>query len=493
MSLSTVYIFVLICIIEGILLYWLFKRDKSNYDKEENYINLARKINRLLLHSSDSSNVLQKLVDFLPRELGFATGVLVLYEDKSKTLRRVAASDTREAKNAIKALSIPFAEIRISLDDPNNLMSRAIRERRNFVTSNVYDVFTPVLSHDESIRLQKIMSTLSTIIYPIYAADVPLGVFIASSKKEADKLTDYEKRIIDIFVDGAGIALQNTIFITSLQETTGKLKSANERLKELDRLKDDFVSLASHELRTPMTAIKSYLWMAIAGKGGPLNEKQMYYAQRSYSSVDRLIKLVNDMLNISRIESGRLTVQMQPVKIEQLVRETIEEVTPRAKELGVNVFIEQQEGVVPEVLADADKIKEVLYNLIGNSMKFTSTGGKITVSLAQKDKMVEVAVKDTGTGIAEEDLPKLFQKFGILPGTYVTNQAVSGTGLGLYICRSLIELHGGRISASSEGKGKGTTFTFSLKVFNQEDLDKFSEKYNNQVEEKVGLIHTQIS
>jgi len=122
------------------------------------------------------------------------------------------------------------------------------------------------------------------------------------------------------------------------------------------------------------------------GKGGPLNEKQMYYAQRSYTSVDRLIKLVNDMLNISRIESGRLTVQMQSVKIEQLVRETIEEVTPRAKELGVNVLIEQQEGVVPDVLADADKIKEVLYNLIGNSMKFTPKDGRLQCFLLKKIK-----------------------------------------------------------------------------------------------------------
>ncbi len=278
-----------------------------------------------------------------------------------------------------------------------------------------------------------------------------------------------------------------------IKERTQQITEANERLKQLDKLKDDFVSLASHELRTPMTAIKSYLWMAIAGKGGPLNEKQMYYAQRSYTSVDRLIKLVNDMLNISRIESGRLTVQMQPVKIEQLVRETIEEVTPRAKELGVNVLIEQQGGAVPDVLADSDKIKEVIYNLIGNSMKFTPSGGKITVSFVEKDKMVEAAVKDTGSGIAGDDLPKLFQKFGILPGSYVTNQPVSGTGLGLYICRSLIELHGGKIWASSEGKGKGSTFTFSLKEFNQGDLDMFNEKYNQQVETKVGLVHTLIA
>lgn len=491
MLIAIISTFILTSIIEGILLYKLLKRDKSNYDKEQKSFNTAKKINRLLLQSSSSTSVVQKLADFLPNELDFATGVIALYEKDRQTLRRVAASDTREAVEAINALSVPFTQIEVSVDDPNNLMSRALRQRKLFVTSNLYDVFVPVLTQEESTRIQQIMSIQSTIIYSIYIADKPIGVFIASSKKKVNEITDYEKEVIGLFVDGAGIALQNTLFTTSLQETTESLKNANVRLKELDRLKDDFVSLASHELRTPMTAIKSYLWMAIAGKGGELNEKQMYYVQRSYNSVDRLIKLVNDMLNISRIESGRLTIQMEAVDIQHLVSDTIEEVTPRAKELGVNVVIEKK-GIVPEVFADADKIKEVIYNLVGNSLKFTPSGGTIAVSFVQKDKMVEVVVKDTGSGIAQEDLPKLFQKFGMLSGSYVTNQPVTGTGLGLYICRSLIKLHGGEIWASSEGRGKGTTFVFSLKVFDQEDLNKFKEKHSQQVEEKVGLIHTQI-
>jgi signal transduction histidine kinase len=493
MLLHVISAFILTSILEGILFFWFFKRGQSNYSKEQKSFNTAKKINRLLLQSFSSTSVVQKLADFLPEELGFATGVIALYEKDRHTLRRVAASETKEAIEAIKALSIPFTKIEISMDDPNNLMSRALRQKKLFVTSNLYDVFVPVLTQEESAKIQQIMSIQSTIIYSIYIADKPLGVFIASSKKKVDEITDYDKEVIGLFVDGAGIALQNMLFTASLQETTESLKVANDRLRELDHLKDDFVSLAAHELRTPMTAIKSYLWMAIAGKGGPLNDKQMYYAQRSYNSVDRLIKLVNDMLNISRIESGRLTVQMGLVNMEELVREVIEEVTPRAKELGLDVVIGQREGVVSEVLADADKIKGVIYNLVGNSMKFTPSGGKITVSFVTKDKMVEVAVSDTGSGILDEDLPKLFQKFGILPGTYIDNQKVSGTGLGLYICRSLVELHGGKIWASSEGKGKGTTFTFSLKVFNQEDLNKFKEKYSQQGEEKVGLINTKIA
>lgn len=342
-----------------------------------------------------------------------------------------------------------------------------------------------------------------TLVIPLRSKDKAFGLLALGDKLSGDIFSASDIQVLETFGPEASVAIENakayeeiSRFNVTLREevdrATKDLKRANERLKQLDHLKDDFVSVASHELRTPMTAIKSYLWMALAEKGGALNEKQRFYLQRSYNSVDRLIKLVNDMLNISRIESGRLTVQMQQVKIEQLVRETVEEVIPRAKELGVDVIIEQK-GVLPDVLADRDKIKEVIYNLIGNSMKFTPSGGKITVSVVQKDKMVEVAVADTGSGIPAENLPKLFQKFGILPGTYVTNQAVSGTGLGLYICRSLIELHGGKIWASSLGLGKGTVFTFSLKVFNEEGLKDFREKHGGQSEAGVGLIHTQIT
>jgi len=473
------------------LFYKLLKRDQSNYDKAQKFFDTSKKINRLLLQSSSTSSVVQKLADFLPNELDFATGVIALYENDRRTLRRVAASDTKEAIEAIKALRVPFTQIEIAIDDSDNFMSRALLQKKEFVTSNLYDVFVPVLTQEESTKIQQIMSIQSTIVYPIYVEDKPLGVFIASSKKKVDEITNYEKEVIGLFVDGAGIALQNTLFTTSLQKTTENLRNANERLRELDRLKDDFVSVASHELRTPMTAIKSYLWMALAGQGGPLNEKQKRYVYRSYTSVDRLIKLVNDMLNISRIDSGRLSIQMQSVYIDKLIGEIVDEITPKAKESGIDVVIEQQ-GVVPEVLADGNKIKEVLYNLIGNSMKFTSEGGKIVISYVRKENMVEVAVKDTGEGIAAEDLPKLFHKFGILPGSYVTNQRVSGTGLGLYICRVLVELHGGIIRATSEGKGKGTTFTFSLKVFSQDDLKKFSEKNNKKAEKDVELIHTKI-
>src|SRR6185312_15316370 len=130
------------------------------------------------------------------------------------------------------------------------------------------------------------------------------------------------------------------------------------------------------------------------GKGGPLNEKQKYYVERSYNSVDRLVRLVNDMLNISRIESGHITIEFQSVDLNTLTQEVVDEVLPRAGEVGVSVSV-QKLGSLPSVLADPDKIKEVLFNLIGNSLKFTPKGGSITVNFTENNGFIETTVKDT--------------------------------------------------------------------------------------------------
>lgn len=274
----------------------------------------------------------------------------------------------------------------------------------------------------------------------------------------------------------------------SLEKTTKELESANARLRRLDKLKDEFVSLASHELRTPMSAIKSNLWMSLTGHGGPLTDKQRIYLQRSYDSTERLMRLVNDMLNVSRIDSGRISIDLQPVALTDLTQQVFDEVMPHAEELGVSLTM--QPTSLPQVLADPDKIKEVLFNLIGNALKFTPKGGAVTVSFAHNGDMIETTIRDTGTGIEKADMPKLFEKFGFIAGSYIPDRSLQGTGLGLYICKSIVELHKGRIWVNSEGRNKGTQFIFSLPVFHEGDLAKIpSESPDKQT---VGLVHAGI-
>lgn len=357
-----------------------------------------------------------------------------------------------------------------------------------------------VLDEEDDDEISKILRHFEcNVIVPLLEDEHKEGLLILGEKKSGEIYLHKDIQVLEIFGPEVSVALTNAEsyeeinkFNVTLKEeitkATKDLKNVNERLKELDVLKNEFVSVASHELRTPMTAIKSYLRMALDWKGGQLMEKQRFFIDRAYQSVDRLIKMVNDMLNISRIESGKLTIHIQSLDLKKLIQEVVEEVKPRANELGLHVDFHYDKSI-PTVAADTDKIKEVIFNLVGNAMKFTNKEGTISISLKRKDDMVIVKIIDTGVGLDPEDLSKLFRKFGLLPGSYTTNQTAQGTGLGLYICKSIIDLHEGTISATSEGKGKGTEFSFGLKVFTEDVFKKFSVKFPCEPEKSVDLVH----
>lgn len=249
----------------------------------------------------------------------------------------------------------------------------------------------------------------------------------------------------------------------NFNEITNKLEEANKKLKEVDHLKDDFVSITSHELRTPMTAIRSYAWMVLNKSDIPLSEKVKKYLIRILLSAERLINLINDMLNISRIEGGKIEINPESLDIIKLVQDIADEAY-YSKGVEKNIWISVLEQALPQVLADPEKLREVMLNIVGNAVKFTPEGGNITISFFTDGKFVETSVKDTGPGIAKDDIGRLFKKFGRLDNTYTALATSGGTGLGLYISKSLIELMHGAIWATSEGLGKGTTFIISLPV-----------------------------
>lgn len=354
---------------------------------------------------------------------------------------------------------------------------------------------------EESTDKEIMRKYMVSILLPLVVEGEVLGAIFLGDKYTGDIYTAEDITILKIITPQISLAVQNSLSYEEIKRfnitlerevklATAQLEEANEKLKELDKLKDDFVSVASHELRTPMTAIKSYLWMALAGKGGAITDKQRYYLDRSYSSTERLIKLVNNMLNISRIESGRMIFEFERLDMKNLVQEVIDEVKPRADELKISLSVKTGENLPrSDVWADSDKLKEVLINLIGNSFKFTPKGGEIEIILEEKDNKLITSVKDNGVGIDAEDQSKLFQKFGMMEGSYVTNQqAIQGTGLGLYICKTIIEKQGGKISAYSEGKGKGSTFSFSLPFYTKEVEKNLAS--TPKKDQPLGIIHT---
>ncbi|MDD2823351.1 MAG: ATP-binding protein [Candidatus Daviesbacteria bacterium] len=313
----------------------------------------------------------------------------------------------------------------------------------------------------------------------LHINDDIIGFLILGEKASGEMYSDQDLKVFDILSPELSVAIQNAQsydkikrFNITLEEEVKKatidLQKANSRLKELDRLKNDFVSIASHELRTPMTAIRSYLWMALKRPDTQLTFKMEKYLSRAYISTERLINLVNDMLNVSRIESGSIEIKPKEFDIQTLSDEIISMVLPKAGEKNIKVDVVK--GQIPSVFADPDKVTQVILNLLGNALKFTPVDGTVSVKFFTDGKVVETSIHDSGVGISREDLPKLFQKFGRLDSSYAAAATSGGTGLGLFISKSLIDLMHGKIWATSEGNGKGATFTFSLPVLTPDVL-----------------------
>lgn len=296
---------------------------------------------------------------------------------------------------------------------------------------------------------------IKTIIpYALTVGIKQVGTLFLCLSKTVDNLSRGEKETIEELTGAIALAIDRAQLLEHVQ-------SANEKLKVLDKLKDEFVSVASHELRTPMTAIKSYAWMVLNNKAGEITPKARTYLDRVFKSTERLIHLVNEMLDVSRIESGRVKLNKTVFDPLTLCDDMQTEFAAKIVDAHVSLSIHKPDHL-PSIEADREKITQVLENLIGNSVKYSSSGASITLTATQEAAFIRFAISDTGRGIAADDMPKLFKKFGRLENSLVTVTAES-SGLGLFISKQYVELHGGTIEVQSE-LGKGSTFSFTLPV-----------------------------
>lgn len=255
--------------------------------------------------------------------------------------------------------------------------------------------------------------------------------------------------------DGTG----NVIGFLHLGKDITEKKRYEQRLKELDKMKSDFVSNVSHELRTPLTAIKGSVDNMLDGLTGSLNEKQSRYLMRMKSNADRLTRLVNDILDLSRIEAGKIDLNPRVLSLTALAKEVAEGLRSLAVEKLISLEVASPDAGVT-AWADRDKVIQILMNLIGNAVKFTPTHGRVSVTVERNgNQWVQTSVADTGPGIPSEEANKIFAKFyQVAP---VGRQKARGTGLGLAISKALVEMHGGKIWVESE-VGGGSTFSFTL-------------------------------
>jgi PAS domain S-box-containing protein len=277
-----------------------------------------------------------------------------------------------------------------------------------------------------------------------------------------DKDLQYKETAVQNWPQKRELEMYSTPVRTSLREHVGTLFVFRDvtHEREVERMKSEFVSLVSHELRTPLTSIKGYVDMLMDGDAGELKQDQVDFLQVVSKNAERLVTLVTDLLDVSKIEAGAMRLNLAPLDLAGVISEVVANLRPlnESKKQNVNINLPEK---MPPLTGDTGRIAQVLTNLVSNACRYTPSGGTIRVDVRPEVEFVKISVTDTGIGISPEEQKKLFTKFFRAENPDV--QKVGGTGLGLWIARSLVLMHGGEITVASL-PGKGSTFTFTLPI-----------------------------
>ncbi|OGK17170.1 hypothetical protein A2774_02100 [Candidatus Roizmanbacteria bacterium RIFCSPHIGHO2_01_FULL_39_12c] len=412
---------------------------------------LLRKIDEIVLSSViDIKSVAHQVTDAVVSEAGFKAVYILLKDNKNRLLVPLAVSLNKSLSQIDSDLLRAIYSLKVPFTDESNIIIQAINDQKMQRTDNMFAIFKSYLTEGVCKKIQDIARIKYFHIYPLIIRDEAIGAFIISPKEESAPYFAYQENLIERLPGVISIAIDNTLLYQNIERT-------NIRLKELDILKDEFVSIASHELRTPLTAIKSYIWMTL-NKSTDLNPQVKSYLEIAASEIEHLIKLVQNMLTISRIESQRLELTLENIDLYELVKQVFDTLKIKADEKQQTfILVPYPEKLL--VSADKDKLTEVFENIIGNALKYTPDRGKITIHFSTGKDKTRIHITDTGPGISSDNQTKIFQKFGRLEEA--KHNRTPGTGLGLYISKQITDLHKGSINVESE-LGKGSTFTVTL-------------------------------
>ncbi|OGP53381.1 MAG: hypothetical protein A2162_06780 [Deltaproteobacteria bacterium RBG_13_52_11b] len=314
--------------------------------------------------------------------------------------------------------------------------------------------------------VSEIVRTKPAIITILLTGHATIDSALEAMKRGA---SDYLRKPVDLheMIIRLRKALEERSRFVKLKELADNLEKSNQELRRLDEHKSEFISLASHELRTPLTIIKSQVQTVLDGKIGRMNKSQIEFLSTVESNIDRLIRLVKDLLDLSRIQTGKIEIRCEELDVIDLIHYILALFKVEADKKSISLKNEVPKGIGC-IYADREKVERILINLIGNALKFTPEGGEILVSaqvLGGEGNDVVIGVRDSGIGIPDAELEKIFEKFHQVEESL--SESAEGAGLGLAITKGLVEVHHGKIWAESE-VGKGSVFSFTLPIFNRD-------------------------
>jgi signal transduction histidine kinase len=339
-----------------------------------------------------------------------------------------------------------------SVADFNVETAETLSEATEYLKTKDYDVVLLDLGLPDSRGIGTIQKVHRT------NPNVPIVVLTGLANEEVG-LEAIEKGAEDYLIKGKPLERALIRIIRYAIER----KKVNKKLKEAIEAKSQFMSMVSHELRVPLASIKESIAIVMDGLAGKITNEQRNCLDIAKRNIDRLSRLIGDLLDFNKLEAGRMNFDMQDNDANDVAKEVYDTMLPLAKEKGINLVLEL-DGNLPMASFDRDKVTQVVSNLVNNALKFTKEG-RITITTSKMEDAIQVSVSDTGCGIKKEDLPRLFHEFEQLETVGV--EKPRGTGLGLAISKEIITRHNGEIRAESE-VGKGTTFFFTLPIQERE-------------------------
>ena len=343
------------------------------------------------------------------------------------------------------------------------------------VVSQVIDELPQILRRSDIITLEerKVMNKAdAAMIVQLVVRGEHLGVLFLGERRSGARYGDKEMQLLQTASSELALAIQNGLRFEEVQQfnkrlrsevlnATRQLRRSNRQLHKLDEAKDDFLSIASHQLRTPLTSVKGYLSMLLDGDAGTLTQQQQYLAEEAFSSSQRMVGLIEDFLNLSRLQTGRFTIDKGPVDMRQMVAEEVAalEGVAAARKLTLKAILADD---IPAILmVDEGKLRQVVMNFIDNALYYSHADTTVSVRLSRSNGRVRLVVQDTGIGVPVKEQARLFTKF--YRASNARKQRPDGTGVGLYLAKKVITEHGGEIIVRST-EGEGSTFGFTLPI-----------------------------
>ncbi len=458
------------------------KLRQTNIDLEarNKYLITTQNISNLISRSLDINNIIQIIADSIASELGYIGGILSFVDESGKYLYPAAITRSQLAVVALKILPKHPSEYRTNITQKENLGAQAFLSGNAIVDTDLVKFLSPPVEPEAIKKIQSALGIQTIVAVPIYSENKIIGVIEYLLTVPESQIQRLDHEMMNNLADQVGIVYRNVKLYQELQSTNVELQQANVHLKQLDKAKSEFLSIASHQLRTPISAVKGYLSMLLEGDFGSLQPEQAKIITDIFESASRLARLINIFLNVSRIESGRFKLAPALTDMNTIVESVVKELQQQAKVKNLELVVQLPTKPVT-ITVDSDKIREVILNLVDNAIKYTQQGS-ITVSHELKSGEYHFVTKDTGMGILPEEVSGLFRKF--VRGSGVAQVNTQGSGLGLYIAQRVVAEHGGKIWAESPGVGKGSTFQFTVPVVPPSTVTSEEMKNGNGVAQK---------